>query len=51
MRSRKMVVSNDELESVRIDGPVSSMEMSMDWIVSETAVKGTTWTINRTFIS
>ena len=35
-----MVVIKDELESVRSRGPVTSTDCSMDWMVSEIAVKG-----------
>lgn len=50
MRSRMMVISKDELESVSNEGPVSSMEWSMDWMVSETAVNGTTSSLSKTSI-
>lgn len=45
-----MVVIKDELESVRSKGPVTSTDCSMDWMVSETVVKGTISSLRRTSI-
>lgn len=47
-RSCKMVVMSDELLSVSDAGPLSSMDASMDWAVSETAEKGTILSLSRT---
>ena len=50
IRSRVIVVSKEELDSVSNEGPVSSIDISIDWMVSETAVKGTIASFNRTSI-
>lgn len=50
IRSRIMVVSREELDSVRTAGPLSSIDKSIDWTVSETATNGTMLRRRRTSI-
>ena len=48
IRSCRMVVNSDELLSVSNAGPLNSIDSSRDWTVSDTAEKGTIFSLSRT---
>lgn len=44
------MVKREELASVRSAGPLSSIESSIDWTVSDIAENGTMFSFNKVFI-